>query len=444
MPFTAPTLAQAQTELASRLNDPSHVRWVAAELTVYLQEALRTFNAWMAIYRAQGTIATAQNTPFYDLSVDLSGSLRAYTVTNWDLVTQIQYALLEPPAAGGTWTGTDQFTLAQVSNAIQRRRDQFLQETGAVLTRTQPAYTANASGRYGLDEAILTVRRLALRPTVSQLLQPLQRTDEWAANHYKTTWPSTTTAPTAYSTSVTPPITVQIISPPSGDGTFDLLAVQKGAAINSAASSVLGVPDDWTWVIKYGVLADLLQQDGLARDLPRAQYCLARWDQGIKMASVAAVVLTGFVNGSPVPLDSLASADRFWPLWQLVTGDPQRILLAGQNVVAVAPPPGGSIPTVTLDVVQNAPVPVNPGDVLQITADMYDPLLDYAEHLALFKEGPSILNDAMPLLQNATRYAGVTLSIQQASQPSRTPILSQQRMDEATEARTEQPIEVGS
>jgi hypothetical protein len=43
------------------------------------------------------------------------------------LVLDLQYILLEPSAA--VWAGTDQFTLEQVSNAIQRRRDRF-RETG--------------------------------------------------------------------------------------------------------------------------------------------------------------------------------------------------------------------------------------------------------------------------------------------------------------------------
>lgn len=444
MPFTVPTLTQAQTALASRLNDPNNVHWVAAELTLYLQEALRTFNAWMSLYRDQGTVTPQQAVPFYDLSSALSGSLRAYTVTNWNLVTEIQYALLEPAAAGGTWTGTDQFTLQQVSDAIQRRRDQFLQETGAVLTWTERPYTMTASGRYALAEQVLTVRRAAWRPNATQLLQPLQRTDEWASNHFSPGWRTASAAPTTYSVSVTPPITMQVLSAPNGDGVLDLVAVQAGDPIVTNTQAVLGIPDDWTWVVKYGALADLLQADGLARDLPRAQYCLSRWDQGIAAASVAGVVLTAQIAGQPYPIDNLASADRFWPLWQSVTGSPQKVLTAGQNLIALAPPPGGVIPTITLDVVRNAPIPVNPGDVLQLTADLYDPLLDYAEHLALFKEGVGMVEQSMPLLQNALRTAGVTLKLQQASQPARAPLLAQQRNDESTEARSADPVSVGS
>src|SRR5262245_51909760 len=101
------------------------VHWSGDELAAYLREALRTWNAWTAHFRDQGSFQTVMAEPFYDLPTELP-TLRGYTVTNWALVADLQYALMEPPAPGGTWTGTDQFTLEQLSNAIQRRRDQFL------------------------------------------------------------------------------------------------------------------------------------------------------------------------------------------------------------------------------------------------------------------------------------------------------------------------------
>src|SRR5262245_8812169 len=125
MPYTQPTLVQARAALASRLNDPGMVQWVSNELDGYLREALRTWNAWTLTFRDQGSFVTTLAEPFYDLPTQLP-LLRAYTVTNWDLVTDLQYALIEPAAPGGTWTGTEQFSLDQLSVAIQRRRDQFL------------------------------------------------------------------------------------------------------------------------------------------------------------------------------------------------------------------------------------------------------------------------------------------------------------------------------
>jgi hypothetical protein len=218
---------------------------------------------------------------------------------------------------------------------------------------------------------------------------------------------------------------------------LDLVAVQRGVTLNPAVEVSLGIPDDWAWVVKWGALADLLHGDGLALDPSRAAYCEARWQQGIESAKVAPVVLAGQIGGVSCRIGSLADADAYSPVWQLVPGTPQRLLLAGQNLVATWPPPGavGGPWTITLDVVRNAPIPAVDGDILQIGADMYDSILDYAQHLAVWKDGPGALELSTSLLERAASAAGVTVKIQQASQPARGPILTQQQQDVHAEAR---------
>lgn len=445
MPYTFPTLVQAQADLSVRLYDPTFTHWTQAELLVYLREALRTWNAWTAHWRARDTFSLVMLQAFYDLP-SVIPALRAQTITNWDVITDLQYALLEPPAPGGTWTGTDQFTLAQLTDALQRRRDMFLQQTGAILTNTVTNYPAPAaSGRLDLDEAVLTTRRAAWRVTATQLLQPLVRTDEWAGTHFAPAWPQSTAAPMAYSTSVVPPITLQLIPPAQADGTLDLVSVNKGADVDSLINASLGIPDDWVWVVKFGTLADLLQQDGLALDPTRAQYCTQRWEQGIEMAKNASVVLAARLNNVTVRINSLNDADRYSPLWQLLGGPPRELLIAGHNLLASVPPWGGAGGpiTVTLDVVRNAPVPSNAGDVIEIGQDVYDAVLDYTQHLALFKEGPGQLELAQALLDRASSVAGIDLQLQQAAQPSRKPLLQQTKQDERSTPRELPPVAAG-
>ena len=435
MAYTTPTLAQAKADLASRLNDPSFIHWVEAELTVYLQEALRWWNAATAHWRTQDDFTGVMSTSFYDLGTEIP-DLRELTVTNWDLVTDMQYALLEPAAAGGTWTGTDQFSLAKLSTAIQGRRDQFLRETGSILTNAVTAVTPPASGRITLDEAVLTVRRAAWKPTASQLLQPMLRTDEWAANQFSPGWLQATELPFYYSVSVAPPLTVQIIPPTSAAGSLDLVSINKGAAVVSGTEAVLGISNDFAWAVKFGALADLLSNDGLALDPARSAYCESRWQEGVALAKKAPVVLAGRINGVTVRIGSLADADSYDTLWQLLPGEPEGLLLAGQNLIATTPRVGGGGPyTITLDVVQNAPIPTVDADILQVGQDIYDAILDYAQHLCLFKEGPGNLQIALGLLNRAQAAAGVELTVQQASQPSRRQLLHQTNQDSEAVAR---------
>jgi hypothetical protein len=438
VPYTQPTLADAKIALASRLNDQSQVRWTNAQLAVLLTEAIRTWSAWTQHWRDQGSFTVDQPAPdpvpFYDLPTELP-ALRGQTVTNWDLVTDLQYALLEPVAPGGTWTGSDQFDLDQLSTAIQRRRDQFLRETGAVVTRTVTAMTSPASGRLSLDESVLIVRRAAWRPTASQFLLPLRRTDEWAGNHFMPAWPSSTLAPFAYSTTVTPPITLQMIPPGAGTGSLDLVSINAGAVVDPLVAAPLGVPDDWAWVIKYGALADLLQGDGLALDPGRAAYCEARWQQGLDQCSRASVVLAARLDDTPITVNALTDADQYWPTWQLVANPIEQLLLSGQTLLACAPPPATNLPVVTLDLVVNAPIPANDGAIIQISQDVYDSILDIAQHTALMQEGTGQTELALALLQRAQRAAGVEVTMQQASQPSRRPILNETTQDENVLAR---------
>lgn len=435
MPFTQPTLTQAQAALAVRLQDPTSVRWVAAELITYLQESLRWWNAMTSLWRESASFNLAIAQTFFDLPTVLP-TLRPYTITNWDLVADLQYALLEPAAAGGTWTGTAQFDLATLTAAIQRRRDQFLRETGAVLTEFSEPEVANASGRFELAENLTNVRHMSWTVNATALRLPLSLTDEWAANAFRPTWVTPAAQPRWYSVTTTPPLFVQVIPPPATDGVLTGIAVASPAAIDPLVEAPLGIPDDWCWVIKFGALADLLQQDGLALDPKRAQYAEQRWAQGVAMASKAAVVLTSRINGSVVQQVSLDDADNYSPLWSLVTGIPRKIVQLGHNLVGSWPPAGGGGPyTATLDVVRNAPVPLLGADVLQIGQDIYDSILDYAQHLALFKEGGGQLELAMALLQRAADAAGVELEIQQANQPSRAPLLNQSTQEEHAQAR---------
>jgi hypothetical protein len=432
MPYTAPTLTQAIAALASRLNDPANVHWTSDELHSWLIEALRTWQAWTSHWRDRGTLTLADPDTFYDLTTDLSGNLLAQTVTNGDLVYDLQLALMEPTAPFGTWTGTDQFTLQQLSDAIQRRRDQFLRETGYYQTHAEIVVTMPANGRYQLSEDVLIVRRAAyLQTGVGNFNRPLLRTDDWAAASYLPGWRSSADVPRAYSTSDTPPLYFQFI-PPGSDGTLDLVSINKGPAVDPLVDASLGIPDNWAWVVKYGALADLLGGDGLALDPQRAAYCEQRWQQGMDLCVRNPVILNAYNSSNAVmQLASLNEADKYSPTWQLTPGTPRKLLTAGQNLVASWPPPFNSSPgyPVTLDVVCNAPVPAVAGDILQIGQDVYDSILDLAQHIALFKQGPGELELSMALLERAARAAGIELQVQQASQPSRKPLLQQQAQD---------------
>lgn len=438
----APTLAQAQTDVSLRLGDPTFVHWTAAEVTRYLVEALRTWNALTQTQRSRGTFVPTLGAPFYDLPTVLP-TLRSYTVTDRQVITDLEYALMEPPTPTA-WTGTEQFTLAELTAALQRRRDQFLKETGAVVTRETSVVTPDVNGRVPLPADVITIRRAAWMNAAGTVV-PLHREDEWAMTTFARATRQTPTDPTkvwpvGYSVGVTPPLTVQLGPPPLVQGTLDLLSVVNGAVLNPVTPVLLGIPDDWSWVVKWGALADLLGKDGLAFDPNRAAYCQARWQQGVQLATAASVVLDAELAGASTRLVSVHETDTYRRSWQTTPDVPVNVITVGQNLVGLVPPPSaGGLGAVTLDLVVNMPVPVVGTDVLAIDVQNYDVLLDYVEHLAQFKEGPGQVDAAMALYDRFAKAAGVTVSLNTASVPNRPALFQQSVQDVRVKPRVEEP-----
>jgi hypothetical protein len=184
-----------------------------------------------------------------------------------------------------------------------------------------------------------------------------------------------------------PPLQLQLAPPPSISGQLDLLTVNASPALDPAVSAtILGIPDDLTPAIKWGALADLLGIDGQARDSTRSQFCESRYQQYVQLTRLLSSVIHAEINGLTVIPDTLANLDAAVPDWQNASGSPSHLALAGWNMLACYPVPDGTY-SATLDVVRRTPIPANDSVQIQIGREQIDAILDYAEHLALFKCG---------------------------------------------------------
>ncbi|MGH7182590.1 MAG: hypothetical protein ACREJN_11510, partial [Nitrospiraceae bacterium] len=86
MPYTYLTLNQALSELADRLYDAHPTAspfWSDAEKTLYINEALRVWNAMTSYWRDSFTFNLTQGVTWYDIPT-AAGSLRPMTVTDTD------------------------------------------------------------------------------------------------------------------------------------------------------------------------------------------------------------------------------------------------------------------------------------------------------------------------------------------------------------------------
>jgi hypothetical protein len=402
--YTYVTLSTLLQELANRLYDSSMTFWTSAELTAYVQESLRTFNALTSYWRGDFVFPTVPSTTWMDLTA-VPNSLVPYTLFDTDLYNVIEYHLLEPPT-GSAWTGSSQFTADDLINAVARRRDEILSVCGCTTTRhTVPA----VAGRIALPDIVLDVRRMAYVPTPPQLPSVVWQDDAWAAQSFSPSFPlNPAGTPFTFRLSTQPPISFDTDRPPAYAGSYEVLTIDAGAMLAAGSPQHLSIPDDWTHVIKWGALADLLMRDGEARDTLRAQYCEGRYQMGLRLLADAAMLLTMRVGNQVMQIDAVRSGDLYNPTWQAASASaPTLAYHSGLNLIGLSPVPNTGPYSLTATVVQNAPVPSLSTDQIQMGRDDYDAILDYSQHLAAFKLGGSEFSDTQPLLQRFMRQASV-------------------------------------
>lgn len=377
------TYTQAKSEVALRLGDTGNVFWTDAELGAYLIEALRVWNSLTAFWTQSFSIDF--NPPFTQnwYAANASGSPRQPTLTDADVYTLIEYHLLEPPT-GSTWTGTNQFSINDLSLACSRRRNEILQRAACNMAESSISITPNTSS-IQLADTFLDVRRCRWVPVTGSPVT-LQRGDSRSFQYFTPNYRQTNANPLRWDVIGSPPQTVTVDTLVNVPSSMQVLGMIGGADFAPPTNAPLLMPDDWMWVLKFGAMADILSKEQEGKDLARAAYCQQRYAEGIHLMQNLPWLLQGFVNNVAVDTQPLAGADRFNYEWQSRSTAYPGIVVGGVDLFAVSP-----IPTVdtavTLTVVANAPIPSLGTDEIQVPRDVMDCILDEAQHLALFKMG---------------------------------------------------------
>jgi hypothetical protein len=413
------TLGDFKSALALRLGDTSKTHWLDDELGLMTIETIRLFNVLsFGYHRATVNFNTTTGTPLYDLTsvAIVVPSLRAYTVRDQDVIALLQYQFMEPKSVLA-WTGSEMWTLAEVVSALQRRRDQFLADTACVVT--PHSYPIGPVNFFDLPDSVTSIRRVVWRSSTGAPFN-LFGSDETTFS-INPQWRQSVSVPTLYSVVSSAPLRIQFNSTFPTSGTLDLLTVESGAVLNPAANAntgtVLGVPDDLAWGVRFGAMADLLRKEGPARDIVRADYCDAIYSMAVSLTNESSTVLAASIRDASVPIQSLAQLDALRRGWQgQNTSTPSVVATASMNLVAVYPLPDASYP-VSLSIVRNAIVPSSSTDdsaYLQVSRDDLPGLLAWAECLAAFKSQGASLDSAKSasqlLLERASAFIGRRLS----------------------------------
>jgi hypothetical protein len=383
--------------------------WSPAELNIYIAESLRTFNALTAYWIDEFEFTyTGVSTGTNWLNANtLPGSPRPITQRNLDLYTMVLYHLLEPQIApdGTTWLGTSQFSFSDLTGALERRQNEILLQANCNIVRPTPIPITPGTRSIVLPDNFLDIRRAKFvpprTPTDYGPAQLLWRGDLQSFEYFSSGYLQQRQNPRNYAVSDTPPLELEVDFPPSNPGVLDLLVVQAITLAQPPAAQLLGIPDDWSWVIKWGILMDILGKQSEAQDLIRADYCRNRYIEGIALLAGAPWILNANIENYPVDIESVSERDQFDPGWEYNANARQGIVTAGMDTFAYVPLQGVHPTSATvLSLMQNAPVPVLDTDTIQIPRDVLDIILDYAQHIAMFKCGGQEFMDTVPLFDN--------------------------------------------
>ncbi len=376
MPYNYATFAELVTATAVNLSDPDKVHWTDTELGIYLNAAIREFNAIARMFRDRGTFETNANDLFYDLTTALRNGagdlILAPTITSANLLEQTKYMLIEPNPSDDT-AFTDAFTLTNFNNSLTQRTNQFLLETGLVITQPTAQVVSAGEGRVQIaDDTVIDIRR-AIWTDVDGNITQLVREDEFSSSAFSPLWPQESGTPQRYSIYPDPLLTLQLIPPPVDNGTLTLQTISSGTVL-----------DDFTPFILWGVLSDMLSSPGPGNEPLRDQYAEQRWSEGIAVGRQVATTMQARINDLTASAQSVYDLDMFRPDW-MVAGVPDSIGVLGSNLVSVSPRANG-VYSITIDTVRNAPVLVG-SSPLPFGREYQNLMIDYASHLALFKHG---------------------------------------------------------
>lgn len=402
------TRLQLENMLAARLGDTSKVFFVAAELQQYISEALCVWNCLAQYSRDRGTFNTTAGVAFYDINsmlVNNSVMILKQSMTDSNLLVDIKCNLMEDTQtlAPTSWGGTDQFTLQDVQDALEKARNEFLLKTSNTLSFTTLGVGAGSSGRISLADTIIDIIRASYLPATGGTYYQLERADERTYNQFIPNWNLNPDQPTGYSVFLTPYVQLQLMPIPATNGTLSLVLQQSGAALDLTTGVILGVPNDQAWIVKYGALASLYAKEGQANDPFRAEYCQQRFEQGIAAASLASTVQQSLLNELNLVPSTFDELDLYTPDWQSTSGQPTSIAI-NKNIIALSPVPN-AIYGITLDVVRNIPLPTADGSFIQVGREHISTLLDYCVHLAMLKVGGQEFQNTLPLFKNMLELA---------------------------------------
>ena len=425
--YTQFTLDSLAVQLGVLLDDQNEKYWVRNEKYFSIWEALRTWGSLTNYWRTRGIFNITAATPWYDLSQQLP-ALRTRTWTLNQLVTQIQYMILENPS-GIAGTGmSGQIDINSILQSVQRARNQFVIDVKFPFTvhPSSDITVTPTDGLAQLPDTTIYLHRLSFQDSTSLAYTNLWREDAWAADHNNPLWTLDPGAPKAFSQSELSPLEAQLIPAPVNAGNVEAVTVDSLQIDTTDPNATFNIPDEWIHAVLYAALADLFSA-GQMDDFVRYTYCTQRYDQAVDAARMARSVIRTQLNGVPLPMDSLAAIDAGRPFWrnQLARPTTTGVLY---DLVAFANAPNGNY-SVSADVVQSAPIPVTGGGLIPLGPEDIPSIINYCVTLLTLKCGGNEFKETLPGYDDFLKAAVSRNKILAVKARYMTPIFGQPQME---------------
>jgi hypothetical protein len=196
-------------------------------------------------------------------------------MTDQQMLTEIQYALMEPPDGGASWP-SEIWTRDEVLDGVNGALRELLRGTHLVVLRTELVVLAGALS-IPLPTAWMATATAVWRDTTTNIRTPLGPVDSFEGDLALPSWETTTGLPLGFVMLDQANLTARLIPTPNANGVVELLYIAQPTAM-TGANLTLPVPDEFSSGIKYNTLGWLLGKVGRLQDPERAKYCDTRYD----------------------------------------------------------------------------------------------------------------------------------------------------------------------
>lgn len=405
--FTHISRLAFRTLLTNKLGEDVNTFRTEIELNNIINEALLTFGAAAMNWKDSVELTIDNTKQFYDLTTDLTINqpLLANTLTYQFLLDRINSILFENISVLDPTS--DIISLDEILKFAKNRINQYQLETGLMLTRQLINMPAAPINKITIDDKLIDIIRIAFKDTAdTNKFYKLREEDEGSLGYnQRSVFNSLAKIPQFYTTALGTLNEISLYPAPANNSELDIISINglKESDVITL-STVIKLPNNLVPYILYGVLADIFAKDGIGNDVNRQNYCEERWSEGLVIGKNYTSILIGYINGNPIPLDSITSLDNNDYNWQNKTGKPNIIGIGGYNLIIANKIPN-TLYSLLFYAVTNAYLPVDDDDFIDIKLEYLEPILNYCVHLAFIKDGIVAINKTKTLKDNFLKVA---------------------------------------